>query len=274
MPSYATSVQNENHVWFGSGRFEISDDGMSSWANLGAAKSITVEEQITIGKVEADNAPDFGKKATKHVAAIKVTGYELNPITIDKLRGGGLDIVENIAGTLVEGAEQVIASGNWAYNEFIEFTNQMGDGTCPTINSVTLGTNGAIVEETDYVTVKDGNGEWGIIIWDSTTVTTEDQTVTIDTDYTPSAGVTISTGGLTEIGNVAIKITNVQYVGGVEKTKSILLYKCDISKGLSLALKSSNEADQAMEVPLEFEAYLDTTRTPGDQLYKIYDGNA
>lgn len=271
MPIYATSVQNENSIWMGSGKIEVSNNDGSSWTNLGLAKDISVEEQIEKAKVEADNAPACKKRVASHKAKISFSLFELYWATIDKLRGENLDTVTSIAAAEVEGAKQVIASGDWAYNEFIEFTNQMGDGTCPTVNSVTLGTNGAIVEETDYVTVKDGNGKWGIIIWDSTTVTTEEQTVTIDTDYTPAASTTFSTGGLTQIDDIDLRITNTEYIGGEEKTKYIWIYKCDISTGLSLALKSSNDTDQAMEIPFEFEAELDTSRTAGDQLFIVSD---
>ena len=271
MPTYATSVQNENQLWMGSAKVEVSVNGGGAWTNLGIARNISVEEQPTFTKVETDNAPACKRRIGKHIAKISFTLLELYWPTIDKLRGEGVDTVTSVAGSLVEDADQVVASGDWGYNEFIEFTNQNGDGTCVTVNSVTAGTNGALVEETDFVTVQDGNGKWGIIIWDSTTVTTEAQTITINTDYTPSASTTFSTGGLTEIGDIDLKFTNTEYISGSEKTKYLWIYKAYIMSGLNMAFKSSNDDDQAMEIPFEFEAELDTTRTAGDQLMIISD---
>jgi len=270
MPTYATSVQNESQLWMGSAKVEVSVDDGSNWVNLGLARGISVEELLKIVKTEADNSPACKRVVGLHTAKVAFTLLELYWPTIDKLRGEGIDAVTAVAAAEVEAANQIVASGDWAYNEFIEFTHQMGDGTCPTVNSVSGGTDSGLTEETDFVTVKNGD-KWGIIIWDSTTVTTESQVITINTDYTPAASTTFSTGGLVTLTDVDLRFTNTEYIATVEKTKTLWIYKANLASGLNMAFKSSNDDDQAMEIPFEFEAELDTTRTAGDQLLIISD---
>ncbi len=91
--------------------------------------------------------------------------------------------------------QQVVASGAWKYDTFIPFDKQNADGTCPNIDSVVAGTNGSLVLNTDYFKTKDpATGKWGITARDSSTITTESQSLTIQYDYTPSAKATLSGG--------------------------------------------------------------------------------
>jgi len=96
----------------------------------------------------------------------------------------GIDSL-SVAGTLVTGATQVIASG-FTYNKFYPITHQNGDGSVLSITTVVGATNGALVANTDYVLVNQG-GVYGITILDSATVTTTSQIITITYSYTPSA---------------------------------------------------------------------------------------
>lgn len=100
----------------------------------------------------------------------------------------GLDRL-SVAGSLVTGATQVIASG-FTYNKFYPIANQNGDGSAISITSVVASTNWALTSEpdadADYVKTNVG-WVYGIIILNSTTVTTTSQTITITYDYTPSS---------------------------------------------------------------------------------------
>jgi len=273
MPTYATSVQHENQILMGSAKVEASVNGGGAWVDIGLAKGVYMNEQIVFSKVQADNAPACKRRVSSHTVDVGFTLIELHLDTIDKLRGAELDTVTAVAAAEVLDAVQVVSSGNWLYNNFIEFTYQMGDGTCPSIDSVTGGTDNALTVVTDYDTVKNGAGKWGIIVKDSTAVTTETQTLTIQTDYTPAASNTFSTGGLTQIEDIDLKLTNTEYISTVEKTKYLWIYKAYLNSGLEMAFKSSVDEDQAMEVPFKFEGELDTGRTAGDQLF-IYSDNA
>jgi len=82
-----------------------------------------------------------------------------------------------------------VSSGSWNYNNFIRITNQNGDGSAITVNSVTGATDGLLVAGTDYYVGQNDDGEYGIFIIDSATVTTETQDITIDYDYTPNSSI-------------------------------------------------------------------------------------
>lgn len=175
------------------GNIEVGDD-LGSLVDLGAVRNVKFTGKQERIKVDSDNKGTIINK-------IRITGL----VDFDWLEAGHMPNLEQLfkglvtrstqAGTPVTGASQVVASGKWLYDKFIELTNQMNDLSKPTITSVTLGTNGAIVLNTDYFVVKDaGTGRWGIVIRDSTTVTTEAQSVTIVYNYTPAAA-QVLTGG-------------------------------------------------------------------------------
>lgn len=175
------------------GNIEVGDDA-SSLIDLGALRNVRFTGRQERTKVESDNRGTIINKG-------RMTGV----IDFDWLEAGhmpnmeqlfkGLVTRSTVAGTSVSGAVQNAASGSWSYDTFIELENQNNDLSKPTINSVTLGTEGAIVLNTDYAIVKDsGSGRWGISIRDSATVTTEGQSVAIDYDYTPAAA-QVLTGG-------------------------------------------------------------------------------
>lgn len=175
------------------GNIEVGDD-ISSLIDLGAVRNVKFTGKQERTKVDSDNKGTIINK-------IRITGQ----MAFDWLEAGHMPNMEQLfkglvtrstqEGTLQSGIDQVVASGKWNYDKFIELTHQNHDLSKPTINSVTLGTDGAIVLNTDYAVVKDsGTGHWGIVIRDSATVTTEAQSVTINTDYTPAAAQILSGG--------------------------------------------------------------------------------
>lgn len=143
-----------------------------------------IENYADAVKVETD---DNGVIYNATVPTPRVTWnfYEvLNSALLSKIYGKS---ILNVAGTLVSGYSQPVVSGAWTYDNFIKFDFQNGDGSKITPTSVTAGTNGPLVLNTDYFIVQDDNGNWGIIVRDSTTVTTEAQSITIVYNYTPNA---------------------------------------------------------------------------------------
>jgi len=133
--------------------------------------------------------------------------WENDPIKVAALRGG-IDVVTETASTLVSGASQVIASGDWDYDVPFELEGQNASGQAQTIVSVTGSVDGLLVDRTDYGSVKNSNDKWGIAVTDSATVTTKAQSLTIVYDYTPSVNTKVTTGGLVAAGRVWIRITN------------------------------------------------------------------
>ena len=141
-----------------------------------------------------DNSNVIEVKADDTGTVFKVIDLQAS-ITCELLENMGRDTIDllftttssDVAGSLVSGATQVIASGTKAFNEFTAITNQNGSGAAITVNSVTGATDGLLVADTDYVVTKDADGTYWIVIIDSATVTTMAQNFTIDLDYTPNA---------------------------------------------------------------------------------------
>lgn len=130
------------------------------------------------------NVGTFQKTADK-LANINFTMLELN--NLDALANIIGSSREAIAWTPVAGATQATTANAYSFNQFIKIANQNADGSAITVNSVTGGTDGLLVVDTDYYVGQNANGEYGIFIIDSATVTTMNQVFTIDYDYTPAA---------------------------------------------------------------------------------------
>jgi len=271
MPTYPTSVQRETAITLGSAKFEYTLDGGSTYNDLGLGRAITVTENIVKAEVAADNGPSVKQRVADHTVTVAVDILEFYWPNIAQIRGGSLDLVSTTAGTPVAGASQVIASGGWSYSTPVEIEGQNGDGTAQTINSVTGSVDGVLVVGDDYDLVKLPNGRWAISITDSTTVTTETQDITVNYDYTPAASVEWSTGGLSEIGKIGIRLTNVEDVSGTLRNRIVTVYKATIDTGVSLPFQDSKSETSELVSNISFTGELDTDRTAGDQLFKIVD---
>lgn len=250
---------------------EVSTDSGSSWTNLGTfAAGATMTHNFDKQELESGNNGKVIsniKNETVEIAPSALWTWDLD--AIQKL-GGGIYTVTNVAGTPVAGATQTIASGSWAYNKFIQITNQNGDGSEITINSVTLGTDGAIVEDTDYYKGQNAAGAWGIFVIDSATVTTENQTVEIDYDYTPSQGKTLKSG------SQSVVLTRYQarlrhYTDAPLTTYDIemIIFSTDVNAGLSFAFKGANE-EGLNEITLSLTGNVDTSLTDGEGLFSLF----
>lgn len=176
---------------------------------------------------------------------------------------GGLYDKVVVDGTPVAGAEQEVESGAWSFSNVILLENQNGDGSEPTINSVTLGTDGAIVADTDYFTVKLAEVGWGIYIVDSATVTTESQSVTINYDYTPAESVTLTRGGKKVISPIELAFQTVNEDGDYVQ---YFFYKCFTNGADGHGFSPENSAEP-ITMDLVWTAQKDTNRTDLDQLY-------
>ena len=280
-----TTVQDQKAVVSGSVLMSYSTNGGSSFINVGVGDSFTFTENVT----KLDQTPDNGPTPDKlegislQTANLSANLWEYNLSKLYDMRGG-IDTYTSVATGTIAGATQTIASGNWAYEGFIEIEGQNAAGTAQTINSVTLGTNGAIVLDTDYFVVKNGAGKWGIYIIDSLTVTTLLQSVVINYDYTPSTTETISTGGLSLQSRRYIKFTNKTpdiadatdgATSGITAGDSIYrvteyhFYYATFDAGNTATFPSETATETVIKLPVAFLAKNDPTRTAGDKLMKI-----
>lgn len=262
---------NTNVYVFGSGKLEAGAD-VGSLVCLGSLRGATFVESWDSVEIETDNAGKPIKKIKNQKATLKAGLLEVDLAKFSALRGG-IDIYTTTPGSKVEDHDQVVASGAWSYNKFIECEHQNSDLSILQIDTqgyvdVVAGTNGALVHGTDYFMVKDAaTGKWGIIVIDSATVTTEAQQLTISYDYTPPASRTLTSGGKYVINDQVVRLTHTTEDG---KILRLTLYKAHVGGGLELTFPS-DDSDDVMEVPFEMVGELDVSRSEGDQLYEIYD---
>lgn len=278
-----TSVLNQRVVEVGDAFVEYTLNDGGSYTGLGATDSIVFTETLTPLDGEPGNA--VKPRRVDGIASQNVVStfnlWESDPVKIAALRGG-IDIVTQTAGGAVAGAEQTIVSGAWAYDIPVEITGQNADGTAPTINSVTGGTDGAIVVRTDYVLQQDNSTKkWSIVITDSTTITTLAQDMVIDYDYTPSAITTVTTGGIVPAGRIGIRATNKTVDTADANIASelsisegdkyyyvheVLLGYCIVNAGKAWAPKDKNDTNPTIITPMSLQAESDPDLPAGTDL--------
>lgn len=262
---------NIKKYWFPDGtELAVSTDSGSSYTDVGAfTGGINISHEFDKIQIELGNAAKTDpliKNQTLTAAPTPLVSWDLE--TIEKL-GGGIYNYTSTAATIVSGAEQVVASGAWGYNDFIKITNQNGDLSAITINSVTGGTNGALVAGTDYFAGTNSNGESGIFVIDSTTVTTEAQTITINYDYTPVAKKKITAGDSSLVfEDYILRIRHYSDVARTLVDAEMFIWKAAVDSGLAFNIKGVNE-EGLNEITMAFTANVDSTKSAGTQLFSL-----
>lgn len=239
--SRQTTIQVPEAIRKGSVRVLVGDD-FGSLVDIGALRNPVINSLSEGQRIEFDNADglDYFVKGDR----IQIT-FDLAEVNFDTVAvlDAGMATKTTVAGVLVPGATQLVVAGNWNYNQFIKITNQNGDGSAITVNSVTAATNGALVEDTDFYVGQNEDGEYGIFVIDSATVTTENQNLTIDYDYTPNDSKKIT---MTATGKKTLKVMRIIN----EDNDGNLLY-LDIEEGtnkapISLDFAGDDEEDVAI----------------------------
>lgn len=245
--SKQTTIQDVTAIRKGSVRVLVGDDA-GSLVDIGALRNPVMTSLSENQSVEFDNTDPLRKFVKGKDVQITFDLAEINFSHMAVLDAGILNLT-TVAAALVAGAVQLVVSGGWNFNTFILFTNQNGDGTAPTVNSVTAATDGALVEGTDYHLMQDGNGDWGIMIDDSVTVTIEAQNITIDTDYTPNASKKVT---FNEDGAKTLK-----YMRLINTDENGNEFRIDIEEGTNFAPISvdfaGDEEDDVAILPIDFQ---------------------
>lgn len=268
--AYQSSVQDSTALMEGSAKVSIAAySGSPSWLNLGVVENLAAKEVMTITDRKADNGAIDTHVSDQH-AEISFDQLEaLKESARAILRGATFDTTTPTAAEIVNNHSFVVASGAWAYDQFIPLDYQNSDGSKITPDSVTGGTDGALVLGTDYYIIKDGaTGKWGIAIKDSATVTTLAQTMTIVYDYTPAASKLVETGGKASgLPRFMVKLENVD-ASGLYTT--LTFFSVRIDGGIEFAYKRDDDGDNLIRRPIRLRADLDTTKAVGKQLFSQY----
>lgn len=245
--SRQTTIQVPDAIRKGSVRVLVGDS-FDALTDIGAMRNPVITSMAENQSIEFDNV-DALEKFVKG-KDFQVT-FDLAEINLDNLAilDAGMINLTTVAAVEVAGASQVVASGAWNYNTFIKIANQMGDGTSPTVNSVTGGTDGALVEDTDFYVGQNAQGEWGIFIIDSATVTTLAQAITVNYDYTPSASKKIT---FNEDGDKVLKCMRI-----INTDNDGNEFRIDINEGTNFAPISidfaGDEEDDVAILPIDFQ---------------------
>ncbi|MDB5344264.1 MAG: hypothetical protein JWP89_2641 [Schlesneria sp.] len=257
------SALNDDAIIIEYGDLYVGDDAGSA-VNMGALRNIKFTSEPVTTVVNSDNRGEIIRKSRMPG---KVEAELLEPGDADTLENifKGLIVKSSNAASVVNNHPQVVASGAWSYNKFIPFEFQNGDGSAITPDSVTAGTNGALVSETDYFIGRDGDGTRGIFIKDSATVTTLSQTITIVFDYTPAAS-KVLTGGT----NQTAVPRYIKIVAPSEDdsntTREIVLESALATSPMLLAFVDVENAGDVGVMPVVFESRKGTAWSYTDEI--------
>ncbi len=255
---------NDNALLAQHANIEVGDDA-GSLVDLGSVRKVQFTGKISRIMVDSDNNGTILNK-------VRLNGQ----ISFDWLEAGdaanlgelfkGVVTAGTVAGVIVNNHVQTIASGDWAYDTFIPFEFQNADGTVPNVDSVTLGTNGAIVLHTDYTKVKDETtGDWGIVLWDSATITTLVQNVVIQFDYTPAASQTL-TGGSSQTATPRYARLIAPSEDSDAVTRIIVLEECTAISDMLLPFLDVDQAGDVGVMPVTLENNRGATWTLTDEI--------
>ena len=262
-----TTVQEKNAIRFGSGRFEVRPEG-GEYTNLGAMREIEFEETWDKVRVMSDNAGAIVLGIRNHQAALRGQMMEIDLAKLKDLRGG-LDTYATVAGDPLTAQEQVIYQGKWSFESFVELDGQNSDGSAPTVTDVSGTETGenALVAGDDYNLVQNSAGKWGIVLHESgTKLSTENQNITVTSNYTPASHKTLESGHAISINPVAVRVINTNEDG---KEFIVEVFKATTEDGITLSFPADDDEDPAM-VPINLMGEVDTAGE-ANRLFKIYD---
>ena len=206
------------------------------------------------------------KNETMALAPTTLWSWDLESI---QKASGGLYTYETIAGTPVVGYSQTTANGDWTYDKFIPFEKQNGSLAAITPTTVTGGTDGLLVENTDYIVMLNAKGESGMIMLAGGNITVTTQDLVTILDYTPSASTKISSGSSsTNLSRSTVRLRHYTDDALTTYDIEIFVYGVDLDAGIAFNFDGAN-SDTVNGITIAFTGNADTTRTDGKQLFDI-----
>jgi len=242
-----TTIQKSEAIKFGSTLLEVGDS-FSALTNLGAIRDMVFNSKVENIEINFDNTASIKRFKDGQKASFTCLLAEVDMTTFSII-DAGLVVQTTVAGSLVSGATQVVASGAWGYDNPIVVANQNGDGSLLTINSVTGATDGALVEGTDYFVGQDALGRTVVTIIDSATVTTPSQNMTIDYDYTPNASKKLT---FNDFGSKTLKVARITNTD--ENGDQFIIDLTSVTNITPISMPFlADDADDVMTVEVELE---------------------
>ena len=278
-----TTVQKEESVRVGSAAFLVSSDSGANFSNFGVMTGIASSEEIAF----LDQRPDNGTTPTvldgiaSQTATVTGNLMEIDPSNRNLLRGG-IDTFATTSTTPISGGSVVVASGAWEYDVPVSLDIPVLTVAALTVTSVT-----GLVDSTlavgDYQIVMNG-GNVSIVLFDTATITTEAQSITLVVSYTPYGERTLSTGGKSAISRRWIRMINGTQANATATDKAenaaltvgdscvrawiIDFYYGKVNVGDAITFPSKDDTAPAVLIPLSMIFEEDASRAAGDQLKK------
>lgn len=278
-----TTTQNGKDISIGASAFHFSTNNGNSFINVGIANDITFSEDITKLDVAVNNGSK--PKELKGIASqmYTVTGnfLENNLLNIDALRGG-IDNTTTTTDTPVVAAPQTVDSGDWEYTKAFNLAFKMS--SAPSAVTVTGGTDGALVENTDFFVVKVNAYTWGVYVITGGAVTTEAQDLVLAVSYTPVITTTQTTGGGVEQDEIYVRLTNrtlstadatdaaqtgITLGDSIYRVREYHFYWGTVNVGNSQSFKDKDDTDPSLPYPFSAVFENDPDRDIKDQLGKV-----
>jgi hypothetical protein len=243
-----TAIQELDAIRKGSVRVLIGE-AFDSLVDIGALRNPVFNSLVENQSIEFDNTDPLRKFVKGQRVQVTFDLAEINFDNLAKLDDGIINLT-TVAGTIVNNATQVKASGAWAFETFFPIEHQNGDGSALVVDSVVGSVDGALTEDVDFH-VAIVNGVYGIVVHNTGSggVSTLVQNITVTYDYTPNASKKIT---FNDQGNKVLKCMRI--VNTDENDKE---FRIDIEEGTNFAALSltfaADDADDVATLPVDFQ---------------------
>ena len=245
-----TNIQKEKSIRKGSVRI-LAGLNVNALVDIGAVRnpvfsSLAENQEIVLDNTDPIKTYNQGNK-------VQFT-FDLAEINFSNLAvlDGGLVTVTEVAGSAVSDHQLTIDEGDWSYETFIALDHQNANGSKPTVDSVTGGTNGALTVNDDYFVTKVGN-QWGIVVRDGTNTDTESQNLVIQYDYTPAQSKTVTFNVQGTKTNCYLRVVNED--ANSSETLQFDMERATNTTPISIDFASDTEADVAIS-SITMEGYI------------------
>lgn len=254
---------------------EVSTDSGSSWKDVGVlSDGVSWTFNYDLSEIENGNQVDPDAQAKNMSVSIAPTALRSWGTDVVAALSAGMITREVIAGSLVSGASQIVSSGDWGFDEGILLDGQNGDGTAPTINSVTGSVDGAGAAD-DYDVYK-GSGGWYLVPLDGTNFDTESQSLTINYDYTPAEGSYLYAGSSSKVLDyIQARVRHYTDDALTTYDYEALFYRVRPDAGAITMTKSGALSGNGLdEWSIAMTGELESGNADGKQLFRIYQEDA
>ncbi len=252
------------------GYFYYRDFGSTGpWNKAVFANGATYTPAVETAEIAFDDVGTVREEIANETAEIALSSGRVLDFNFIHALTGGLYTKEVVAGTLVSGHVQTVASGAWAYDQVILLDKQNGDLSKQTIASVVGSVDGALVANTDYFMTFLPEVGWAIYIKDTATVTTLVQNIVVTYSYTPNAQTILKRGGVKIMQPIELAFQTVAEDGDYVQ---FLFYKC-YTNGADGHGFSPENSSEPVTMDFTFTAKKDINRASGDQLFRKVKGD-